>query len=214
MITAVPMQNALLMGGYGIGKSWNEKTSAQDQALLSNVFIGGCVGGLAQSFLMSPVELIKVQQQVRLQSASSAGKEVLQGLVSPSRSWRGLNATIMRDGVPHGVWFASYEWTKNKLAIQFEGTSGEKMTVPLLSGAVAATVAWGVGYPFDIIKTRIQASGHGSNKGIYATAAEIVAESNGRFSALYRGFGLKLVRSIPASMIGFTVYELVADQLK
>jgi solute carrier family 25 (mitochondrial carnitine/acylcarnitine transporter), member 20/29 len=152
MIGAVPMQNALLMGGYGIGKSWNEKTSAQDQALLSNVFIGGCVGGLAQSFLMSPVELVKVRQQCVGQSATTAGKEVLQGLISPSRSWRGLNATILRDGIPHGVWFASYEWTKNKLAVQFEGTSGEKMTVPLVSGAVAATTAWGVGYPFDIIK--------------------------------------------------------------
>jgi solute carrier family 25 (mitochondrial carnitine/acylcarnitine transporter), member 20/29 len=67
---------------------------------------------------------------------------------------------------------------------------------------------------YTIIKTRIQASGQPNVKGIYSTALEILEESNGRVSALYRGFGLKLVRSIPASMIGFTVYELVADQLK
>jgi hypothetical protein len=30
---------------------------------------------------------------------------------------------------------------------------------------------------------------------------------------LYRGFGLKLVRSVPASMIGFVVYEQVAKHI-
>jgi hypothetical protein len=32
--------------------------------------------------------------------------------------------------------------------------------------------------------------------------------------ALYRGFGWKLVRAIPASMIGFTTYEFVLAQLQ
>jgi hypothetical protein len=71
----------------------------------------------------------------------------------------------------------------------------------------------GVGYPADIIKTRIQASS--SNKGIYQTGVELLAEANGNIiGGLYRGFGLKLVRSVPASMIGFTAYEFVAARLR
>jgi hypothetical protein len=73
----------------------------------------------------------------------------------------------------------------------------------------------GVGYPADIIKTRIQATEPHVVKGIFETGLELIAEANGNvFQGLYRGFGLKLVRSIPASMIGFTTYEFAAYQLR
>jgi Mitochondrial carrier protein len=49
-----------------------------------------------------------------------------------------------------------------------------------------------------------------SHKGIWETAIELYQESGGGHG-LYRGFGLKLIRSIPASMIGFLVYEQVAS---
>jgi solute carrier family 25 carnitine/acylcarnitine transporter 20/29 len=72
-----------------------------------------------------------------------------------------------------------------------------------------------VGYPFDIIKTRIQATPHTTSLGIYDTGKQLIAEANGNIIAgLYRGFGLKLIRAIPASMIGFTTYEWVAGQLR
>jgi solute carrier family 25 carnitine/acylcarnitine transporter 20/29 len=140
MISAVPMQNALLMGGYGIGKKWSEDSQGEYDTLI-NVFIGGCTGGLVQSFLMSPVELYKVNQQVIGQAPKAARKEILQGL-SSSKSWRGLQATLLRDGIPHGVWFASYECCKTFLGKQIKDSPGEQFTVPLVSGAFAATVAW------------------------------------------------------------------------
>ena len=73
MISAVPMQNALLMGGYGVGKQWATDQALSDDAtsesanfshLLLSVFVGGCTGGVVQSFFMSPIELMKVNQQV------------------------------------------------------------------------------------------------------------------------------------------------------
>ena len=269
MISAVPFQNSLLMGGYGLGKKWSTMNDTNNEIennnrLYYSIFVGGCTGGLAQSFLMSPVELMKVNQQVIGKSAKVAGQEVLRGLTT-KKSWRGLNATLWRDGIPHGIWFVSYEWCKTELASRLKGTTGEQVIVPMTSGAFAATVAWvstshillllltrrlrfvhktenillllfgflpcmqhlyiqqAIGYPFDTIKTRIQATDvtkqHGNNnnaiKGIYATGQELVKEANGRVIAgLYRGFGLKLVRAIPASMIGFTTYELVANQLR
>jgi solute carrier family 25 carnitine/acylcarnitine transporter 20/29 len=72
-----------------------------------------------------------------------------------------------------------------------------------------------VGYPFDIIKTRIQANPNSSTASIYGTGLQLVKEANGNvMRGLYKGFGLKLVRAIPASMIGFTTYEWVAAQLR
>ena len=270
MISAVPFQNALLMGGYGLGKKWIEKehedggdgggNNSSSTSSLLPIFVGGCTGGIAQSFLMSPVEFIKVQQQVvhpefasptaairqvmmataaagnntTTVSVATAGNATTRPRLSPSSlSWttRGLSATLLRDGIPHGVWFVAYEYSKRVMTdrtglaasafVDHEQTSTyDELIVPITSGAFAATVAWAVGYPFDIIKTRIQStSGSASlssspTGGIYKTGIELIQEANGNvIRGLYRGFTLKLIRAVPASMIGFTTYEFVAKRL-
>ncbi|KAL7552757.1 hypothetical protein ACHAWF_015995 [Thalassiosira exigua] len=218
MIGAVPAQNALLMTGYGAGKRWSESGDGSNQSnVLVGVFVGGCTGGIMQSFLMSPVELVKVKQQVVGESVTSATTSVCRGMFSRSGAWRGLGATLLRDGMPHGVWFASYEYAKTKLTkYRSETRDGDEapedaVATPMLAGAFAATTAWGVGYPFDLIKTRIQA---GSKLGILATARDLVNESGGRVvQGLYKGFTLKLFRAIPASAIGFLTYETAAKFL-
>jgi solute carrier family 25 carnitine/acylcarnitine transporter 20/29 len=155
---------------------------------------------------MSPVELVKVSQQ-------TVGTKLRAALPSLHHPWRGLGATLLRDGIPHGVWFVSYEACKDVM-MAGNGTDAESsVQVPLVSGAVAATVAWAVGYPADLIKTRVQASQ--TPLTIRQTAAQLIEESNGRvIPSLYRGFGMKLVRAIPASMIGFTVYEMVKKEIE
>ena len=58
MIVAVPVQNALLMTGYGYGKRWSESNGSSDSKHnLTGVFVGGCTGGVLQSFVMSPVSI-------------------------------------------------------------------------------------------------------------------------------------------------------------
>mmetsp|Transcript_15818 Transcript_15818/g.34237 ORF Transcript_15818/g.34237 Transcript_15818/m.34237 type:complete len:301 (+) Transcript_15818:261-1163(+) len=218
MIGAVPVQNALLMTGYGAGKRWSESNdSSSSNNVLMGVFVGGCAGGVLQSFVMSPVELVKVTQQVVGESVTSATSTVCRGIFSSTGAWKGLGATLLRDGVPHGVWFASYEYAKTELTNYRKRTnngndiSEDNFATPMLAGAFAATTAWAVGYPADLIKTRIQA---GSGEGIFATAKDIVNESGGRgVLGLYNGFSLKLLRAVPASAIGFLIYETAAKYL-
>lgn len=204
---------------------------------------------------MSPVELIKVAQQcgggvvvvgTAAGTAAAAGNggvttaattmsltAACRNVIATSTATRGLTATLLRDGVPHGVWFVAYDVCKatmltfnsnnsnnnneQTLLQSAEDAAAVPVHVSLVSGAVAAAVAWGVGYPADLIKTRIQASaaaGAGGTSTIIETARQIVREADGRVVAgLYRGFGLKLLRSVPASMIGFTVYEGVKEQM-
>ena len=148
MISAVPMQNALLMGGYGLGKQFAADSDQKFSESLMSVFIGGSFGGILQSFFISPIELMKINQQVHAQkTAGTAGSELMKGLLT-ANGWKGLNATLLRDGIPHGVWFASYEWCKTDLVSLSKGSNQEhsafyeKFVVPIVSGAVAATVAW------------------------------------------------------------------------
>jgi hypothetical protein len=74
-------------GRIGIGKQWvSDNNNHQDDnddddqkaitlTLLMSVFVGGCMGGLIQSFFMSPVELMKVNQQVVGKPAKATGME-------------------------------------------------------------------------------------------------------------------------------------------
>ena len=175
---------------------------------------------------MSPVELIKVAQQCS--SEGYAMVSAAQRIVTNRTITSGLNATLLRDGIPHGVWFVAYDISKVTLLSWYHATPSTTTTatttvdrvpvsVSLLSGAIAATVAWVVGYPADVIKTRIQSTTlvHGRRPvgtTILGTAQQLIHEANGSWTnGLYRGFGMKLVRSIPASMIGFTVYETVKE---
>ena len=204
MITAVPVQNALLMGGYGVGQAYSA-AHAPDYRRTA-IFMGGCTGGVLQSFLMSPVELLKVAQQC---AAPTSGTWTAAQITRRTALWhRGLGATLLRDGIPHGVWFVAYEEAKTVLHAVLGRPDHDPVVVPLTAGAAAATAAWAVGYPADVIKTRIQASSAANPLGILATARLLIQEANG-WRGLYRGFGLKLVRSVPASMIGFGVYEFV-----
>ena len=189
MIGAVPFQNALLMSGYGFGKRYaaaydnknNNENTNTNTLLLLPVFIGGCVGGIVQSFLMSPIEWIKVNQQISITNTNNSntttagggtGTNVMkQFLQNKSKLWnRGLTATLLRDGIPHGVWFVSYEYcktmlmssssvsekhdddneeeTSNSISSMSSSSSASSssfyktVTVPIVSGAFAATAAW------------------------------------------------------------------------
>lgn len=210
MIGAVPFQNALLMGGYGVGQAWLDDPTHPGR--LVAIFAGGCAGGVLQSFLMSPVEFVKVSAQI--QQAGAAPMSAREMAVRLSGNVHtGLGATLLRDGIPHGVWFVAYEAAKGRLQQSdafgtSSSSSSSAVGPPLLAGAFAATAAWVVGYPADLIKTRLQA---GASSGIIATARQIVAEHG--WQGLYRGLGLKLVRAIPASMIGFGTYEHVKGEI-
>jgi solute carrier family 25 carnitine/acylcarnitine transporter 20/29 len=138
MISAVPVQNSLLMGGYGIGKQWAELEGSSNK--YAPIFVGGCTGGVVQSFLMSPVEWIKVRTQVEGQNTFKATHQLWKNHAMR----RGLTATLLRDGIPHGVWFVSYEWCKTSLDEQNTALSDvhRQLSIPLASGAFAATLAW------------------------------------------------------------------------
>ena len=78
LIGAIPIQNALLMAGYGVGKRWvvEEDGKTQPNELLAGVFVGGCVGGVLQSFLMSPVEVSRRNStNLRFQLFTSCGNK-------------------------------------------------------------------------------------------------------------------------------------------
>ena len=205
-LALVPLQNALLMTGYGFGARFggsradDEPERAAPRKALAPVFFGGCAGGLAQSFVASPFELAKVRRQL---FASAPGA---------SAATRGLAATFYRDVVPHGVWFVAYDVARAALD---DPDDPGAAAPPLAGGAFAAALAWLVGYPFDLLKTRIQGS---PTPVSLADATRAVLRDagpgpSGAVLALYRGFALKLLRAVPSNSLNFYVYEAARRRL-
>lgn len=247
LAATVPVNNAMLMYGYGVGKSYAERDHANrggtpGESSLAPIFLGGCVGGFVQSFLQAPVELIKVRIQLAAAgeapatsaltlellrgggggSSSSGGSAAAASAHAPSSTGvvppllrLGLTATLLRDVLPHGVWFYSYEVSKryfekreaaaNPLASNGGGDAAPQLSTSaqLAAGSYAAIAAWVVGYPADLLKTRCQMVGGPKSLG---EAARIV-HAEGGIAAFYQGLTLKLLRAVPQSAAGFFVYE-------
>ena len=235
MTAVIPAQNALLFAGYGVGERWasrRDKDSGgnpdgSSRESLLPVFCGGVVGGVLQSFVVSPFELVKIRQQAAGGAVTLAVSTLAGNLGRVGLCTKGLGATLLRDGVPHGVWFAAYEWSKRRMVQASRDDDDDEATtsrrtdaaVPLCAGAFAAAVAWGVGYPADLVKTRVQAQAAAaaaaggatmmrSAPGLAETCAAMLRESGGDvLRAFYRGFDLKLLRAVPASAVSFFAYE-------
>ena len=63
---------------------------------------------------------------------------------------------LLRDGIPHGVWFASYEYAKTELGnYRIEKNGGLQLendiATPMLSGALLPQLPGVRGYPFDLL---------------------------------------------------------------
>ena len=101
----MPLQNALLFVGYGYG----ERVGGTGEAgSLTPVFVGGCLGGFVQSFVVSPAELLKVRMQLAPTTSGTLDLAAVtyRSIGGTQTLTRGLTATLYRDVLPHGVWFA------------------------------------------------------------------------------------------------------------
>ena len=99
---------------------------------------------------------------------------------------------------------------------------------PLVAGAAAGIIGWIATFPFDVLKTRLQAgtitgTGTGTGMGImgadmtdkdtgrlgssWRTAHKMYAESGGR--VFWRGLVPTLVRAVPVNMAVFGTFESV-----
>lgn len=83
---------------------------------------------------------------------------------------------------------------------------------PLVAGAAAGIIGWIATFPFDVLKTRLQAATTGPGVDVdvglgtsWRTARKMYAESGGR--VFWRGIVPTLVRAVPVNMAVFGTFE-------
>ncbi|ORY04092.1 mitochondrial carrier [Basidiobolus meristosporus CBS 931.73] len=201
--------------------SFEEYSSKNFLSTLPFVFVAGVSGGSASSIPCIPLELVKVQMQLQrviALSSGSTGNLVHETTLSCTRRivreygfsalYRGATLHLLRDGIGMGFYFGFYESLKHLVTIQL-GISGSPL-VYMLAGGCSGTMSWFIGFPVDLIKSRIQKEAFLKEK-TYASGLDcfrkVIAQSGIR--GLYSGMVPTLVRAFPIHSINFLVYESV-----
>mmetsp|Transcript_36062 Transcript_36062/g.36746 ORF Transcript_36062/g.36746 Transcript_36062/m.36746 type:complete len:298 (-) Transcript_36062:38-931(-) len=196
----------------------------KESASYFDMFIAGLVSGIPCGIISTPVELIKIQEQI---NPSKFGQPWQCAYVLTKKSgifglFRGLNATVCREVPAFGIYFLSYEIITDKLQ---ESTQMKKFFLSFLSGGLAGALSWGVVYPIDVVKTNLQlmtvtpnfTSGEvcvvpTQNVGIIQMANILVQQHGWRY--LFRGLNVTLFRSLPVNAVVFPTYHLTTDLLE
>ena len=112
-----------------------------------------------QAFICGPLELVKIQQQVRPECTSAT--ETVRSLVDKTGFkglTRGLGLTVLREVPAFGLYFSSYEFM-----VKLKKDSAAWV---FTAGGLAGIISWIFTYPIDVVKSRIQADNFGAGLAI------------------------------------------------
>lgn len=195
-----------------LSRAFDSCASPKDPPSYKGVALGGVGTGALQSLLLSPVELVKIRLQIHNRESGQKGplsvakniwrKEGLRGI------YRGLGITVMRDVPSHGFYFWTYEYMREQLHPGCRKSGQESLNTMLVSGGLAGVASWICCYPFDVVKTRLQAQTLSSlkYKGIFDCFKKSVREEG--YLVLWRGLGTAVTRAFVVNGAIFSAYEI------
>uniref|UniRef100_A0A3B5B7H7 Solute carrier family 25 member 47-A-like n=1 Tax=Stegastes partitus TaxID=144197 RepID=A0A3B5B7H7_9TELE len=181
------------------------------------VFLSGLAGGIAQTSVMCPGDIVKVRLQCQTESKRGGTKPKYRGpvhcLLSITKEegfmglYRGALPLMLRDGPSYATYFLTYvticEWLI------------DNWSAVMLAGGIAGMAGWTVGTPMDVIKARLQMDGSRDNRryrGFWHCVTETVrAEGAGVF---FRSLSINCLRAFPVNMVVFFTYEVLTGLLR
>ena len=177
--------------------------------------IAGATAGFVESFIVSPVELVKIRMQLQgegegfvknkcyknqhygYSSSIDCLKKIYRYENGIRGIYRGLGSTLIREVPAFTIYFGSYYYLCDKLGAVKDGKVN--ILKLLLCGGTAGILSWVLSYPQDVIKTRMQADGMGKTayNGIIHCGKRIYKEEG--FKAYFRGLNATIIRAFPTN---------------
>lgn len=208
------LESAVLFSAFQYGQQAVRTFTPLLTESMASVCISGAFSGLAASFVLTPVELVKCNMQVsNLVSNSKVAPATYSSVIRQvlktdgfSGLWHGLSSTLVREMAGTAVWFASYE---EALRVYNRINPGRENMNLLASGATAGFMFNLSIYPVDTIKSNVQTSQAMKlmAKTDFISVIALLVSKPGGVRNLYSGLGITLVRSIPANAVIFYTYE-------
>lgn len=219
-----PLVGQLIINAAIFGVHGNTLRRLPDQGTKGQ-FIAGGLAGAVQSIFCSPIELVKTRMQLQDQGIQLA--DISKSITDHHRykdsfdcfekilryegikgCMRGFNCTLIREVPSLAVYFASYH-----SLCQYFRTDAGSISIPslFLSGGISGILAWFVSYPADVIKTRLQADGLGSNK--YNGIIDCCSKSYKRegWRVFFTGLNVTLLRAFPTNAATLATVTLFLD---
>jgi solute carrier family 25 carnitine/acylcarnitine transporter 20/29 len=232
--------NAIVFSSYGASSRFYDNHIGNPESYADlphdpwyKAWACGSFSGLMQCFILAPMEHVKCRLQVQHGKGSSdykyrgpwqASRHIVQehGM---TRLFQGWWSTCWREIPAFGLYFASYDYIKdatNTFLSQQSGVESDPIGInhshtwiaSAFAGGCAGSITWGIVYPVDVIKTRIQTSPlttPRSQLGMLYVGRQIVAQHG--FSYLFRGLSITLIRAFPVNGTIFPVYEFALLQM-
>ncbi|CBJ31330.1 conserved unknown protein [Ectocarpus siliculosus] len=209
----------------------------------AGVYACGALGGGVNSFIVTPVELVRTRLMLQYggKPASSAGggggggDGRLRGPLDCVRQvvrrngvfgmWQGLRVTLTRDSLGMGAFFLAFDTVKRALAkrrydsssISSGELSGKRppdFDHLLVAGSTAGLCFWLVALPLDMTKTVIQAAGRKRGEVIPGGVATLSRLfREGGLRNLYMGWPVAFGRGIPGAAIMLATHTFASQKL-
>lgn len=205
-------------------------------APLAHLATAGVAAGVATSFVLTPIELIKCRMQVQM-IADGRQQHIRNKLPGPigitseilrergvKGLWLGQTGTFLREAGGSMAWFLGYEYAVRALVHRRQQKSAITVTkhhlsTPerMLAGAAAGAAYTVILFPADTVKSTMQTAAlldrpsnlvdANSTKGFLQTGREMFAAKGWR--GLYSGCGVTIVKSAGSSAIIFSIYAFL-----
>jgi len=206
-------ENAVLFAAYG---TIQKVLQAGSDGPLSvpQLTIAGALAGTVVSFVMTPVELVKCRMQVQRGVTVGPWRFALQEMRAHGirTLFKGHSATMARETVGGAAWFGVYE-----LACSLLSRDGRKESLSqgqlMAAGSLGGIAYNAILFPADVVKSQVQAETTTGQRPQYARRLAALYAKEG-LRGLYRGFGVTLLKAVPANAAIFGTYEFVHRELK
>ncbi|KAK1436850.1 hypothetical protein QVD17_02634 [Tagetes erecta] len=215
-LASVTFQNALVFQCYAtFSRALDSFIPATKPPSYESVALGGTGAGAIQSFVVTPIELIKIRLQLQKQTKpnqTKTGPSTVAKHIIRTNGWtglfRGLTITLIRDAPSYGFYFLTYEYAREKLHPGCRSSGEESWMTMLVAGGLAGFASWVCCYPVDVVKTRFQAQTTDSPVK-YAGIVDCFRKSvrNDGTGVLFRGLGSTVFRAFIVNGSVFTAYE-------
>jgi len=199
---------ALSFLGFGHGKKiFGEETIPQ-------LGMAGAWSAVYTTPLIGSGERIKCVAQTTGTKYGTSDVEIAKNLYRETGAkglLKGMEMTLLRDGVGSALYFGTYEYLKKKYLAENNCTE-LPIGHNLLYGGLAGWAMWSLVMPVDTIKSRIQVAPEGVGRAEVLREVRADIAKNG-IKTVYKGVGVVLARAFPANAACFLGYEKTKQAL-
>jgi len=211
-MASVSAMNAVFFGAYtGVLQRIDNDL---DTPKISSTYIAGTASGLLAGFISGPTELIKCRLQVSSTPGKKSGSNltVIKHIVRTeglAGMGRGLGITVCRELISCGFYFSTYEWMIQWFRGPHKRVDELTPFHMILAGGISGMLSWGINYPVDVVKSRIQIDGMNGPReytSSYHCFQSMKAMTG--WSGLYRGVSATLMRAFPTNAAMLPAYTI------